>query len=53
MKNLLQVISGWPGGVGVNFMCSASVARGSLAQIPDVDLHHSSCHAVAGVPRTK
>ena len=30
---------GRPGGAVVKFMCSASAARGSQVQIPDVDLH--------------
>ena len=30
---------GPPGGIAVNVMCSAAAARGSLVQIPGVDLH--------------
>ena len=30
---------GWPGGTAVKFAGSASVARGSLVQIPGADLH--------------
>ena len=36
----------WPGDVVVKFACSASAAQGSWVQIPGVDLHHSSSHAV-------
>ena len=30
---------GWPSGIVVKFMCSASVAQGSQVQIAGTDLH--------------
>ena len=38
---------GRPRGQMVKFVCSASEAQGSWVWILDVDLHHSSSHAVA------
>ena len=38
LKKKYQGHWGWPGGAVVKFTCSASVARGSLVQIPGLDL---------------
>ena len=45
--SLKNNFGGWPGGLVVNFTCSALVAQGSQVWISGTDLHHSSSHAVA------
>ena len=44
---------GQPSGSAVNFSCSTSAARGSLVQIPGVDVARLAHHAVVGVPHIK